>query len=236
MKPDLSSLNTLAIIPARGGSKGIPRKNLQTVGGMTLVGRSIHEALRSRSIRAAAVSTDDDEIAAEASRHGASIIRRPTEISGDRASSESALLHALDSIEASGNKLPDILVFLQCTSPLTLAEDIDNAVEKLISEEADACLTACRFHYFVWKNAGDGAAYGINHDKSVRLPRQQREPEFLENGAIYVMRVSGFRAAQHRFFGKTVLSEMPASRCFEIDEPADLAMAEALLRADSRAA
>ena len=106
----------IAIIPARGGSKGIPNKNLQTVGGVTLLARTISACLKSESIATVYVSTDSDDISAVALNNGAQVIRRPADISGDTASSESALLHALDQIEKT-TLLPNNMLFAQCTSP-----------------------------------------------------------------------------------------------------------------------
>jgi len=123
----------------------------------------------------------------------------------------------------------DILVFLQCTSPLTTSADIDAVVDKLISEKADSAFSVTDFHYFLWKNAPEGAE-AVNHDKSFRPRRQDREPQFVENGAIYALRIPGFLEAEHRFFGKTVFHAMPRERCWEIDEPVDFEIAEILLR------
>ena len=120
----------LALIPARGGSKGIPGKNLQTVGGVPLVCRSIRAALASNGVGRVVVSTDDEAIAAAAETEGAEVIRRPAEIAGDTASSESALLHALDVLEKQG-PLETELVFLQCTSPFTTGAQIDAVLAAL---------------------------------------------------------------------------------------------------------
>ena len=114
----------LAVIPARGGSKGIPAKNLQQVGGVPLVCRSIRAAQASNGVGRVVVSTDDDAIAAAAAHEGAGVIRRPAPLAGDTASSESALLHALDVLEEQG-PLETELVFLQCTSPFTSGDEID---------------------------------------------------------------------------------------------------------------
>jgi CMP-N-acetylneuraminic acid synthetase len=110
------NISAIAIIPARGGSKGIPDKNLQTVGGVSLLARTISACLQSDSITTVYVSTDSDRIAEVASNCGAQVIRRPVEISGDKASSESALLHALGEIEKE-TSLPQNVLFAQCTSP-----------------------------------------------------------------------------------------------------------------------
>ena len=109
-----------AIIPARGGSKGVPRKNTLPLGGRPLIVWTIEAARRSRFIDEVFVSTDDPEIAEIAENHGASVIARPQRISGDSASSEEALLHAISTNEKCGRA--DIIVFLQCTAPLTATE------------------------------------------------------------------------------------------------------------------
>jgi YrbI family 3-deoxy-D-manno-octulosonate 8-phosphate phosphatase len=223
-------MECLAIIPARGGSKGIPRKNILPVAGKPLIAFNIEQARRSRYIQRVVVSTDDDEIAEVARRYGAEIVRRPAEISGDSASSESALLHVLQVLQQEEGYQPDLLVFLQCTSPLTLAEDMDGTIQALLSQRADSALAVIPFHYFLWRQEAEGAV-GINHDKRVRPLRQEREPQYLETGAVYVMKAPGFLKARHRFFGKTALYVMPAERRLEIDEPADLQIAELRLRA-----
>ncbi len=221
-------IKAIAIIPARGGSKGIFRKNVIEIAGKPMLAWNIEAARASKFVDTVYISTDDAEIASVARNYGAQVIGRPTELAGDTATSESALVHALGVLKEQG-KEPDLLIFMQCTSPLTATEDIDAAVQKLLDEKADSCLTVKDFHYFVWKQNEDGSAEGINHDKRFRPRRQDREPQYKENGAIYVMKTDGFKKAGHRFFGKTVLSLMPPERCFEIDEPADLQIAEALL-------
>jgi YrbI family 3-deoxy-D-manno-octulosonate 8-phosphate phosphatase len=224
----------LAIIPARGGSKGIPRKNIQPLAGKPLLAYSIESAQQTPSITRVVVSTDDPEIAAVARQYGAEVIWRPVEISGDTASSESALLHALDYLKQTEDYEPDLVAFLQCTSPLTLPEDIEGTIQVLLDENADSALAVTPFHYFLWQRDEQGDAIGINHDKGFRPLRQEREPQFLETGAVYVMRTLGFRAARHRFFGKTAMYVMLPERCLEIDESVDLLVAEVLLRAQGQ--
>jgi YrbI family 3-deoxy-D-manno-octulosonate 8-phosphate phosphatase len=223
-------MTALAIIPARGGSKGIPRKNVAPLCGRPLVAWSIEAARQAARVDDVVVSTDDAEIADIARQWGAEAVPRPAEISGDAASSESALLDCLDLIERRGRTLPELLVFLQCTSPLTSAADIDATVEALVTRQADSALAVTDFHYYLWRDGASGSAEGVNHAPSVRLRRQEQLPNYLESGAVYVMRTAGFRAARHRFFGKTVFHVMPRERCWEIDDPVDLAVAEVLLR------
>ena len=225
---------TLAIIPARGGSKGIPRKNVLPVAGKPLLGWTVEAARDARRVGRVVVSTDDPEIASVARRFGAEVVARPPEISGDSASSESALLHVLGHLETTEGYRPDLVAFLQCTSPLTSPDDVDGTIEALEREGADTALAVVPFHYFLWKPEEGGGAVGINHDKRARLMRQDREPQYLGAGAIYVMKAAGFLEARHRFFGKTALHEMPQERRWEVDDPVDLEVAGALLRAGER--
>lgn len=230
MNQSVSKPSVVAIIPARGGSKGIPRKNLVHLCDKPLVAWTIQAALASESVDRVIVSTDDAEIATVSQRFGAEVVMRPAEISGDFATSESALVHTLQELEQRENYRPDICTFLQCTAPLTTSRDIDGTIGDLIEEKADTAVTVSSFHYFLWRRDSSGEGVGIDHDKSVRLLRQQREPEYMETGAVYVMRVPGFLEHQHRFFGRTVLHEMPAERCWEIDDPVDLEVGEVLMR------
>lgn len=228
------SFKILAIIPARGGSKGIPEKNIKVLRGKPLIHYNIKAALESNLVTRVVVSTDDESIAKASRDSGAEVIMRPESISGDKASSEDALIHVLNELKQKENYVPDVVVFLQCTSPLTLSEDIDGTVTVLNKENADSAFSAIRFYHFVWKKGKDQDAEGINHDKRVRQMRQDREQQFLENGAIYVFRTNQFLQSKHRFFGKTAIYEMPVERCLEIDEAHDFDIAiEAKKRMDS---
>jgi N-acylneuraminate cytidylyltransferase len=198
--------------------------------GKSLIGWTIETALAAQHVDKVIVSTDDTGIADISSRFGVEVIMRPSELSGPLASSESALLHVLQTLRETENFQPEVTVFLQCTSPLTLPEDIDGTVQALLDENADSAFAVTPFHYFLWRRKETGGVVGINHDKRSRLMRQEREPDYLETGAVYAMRTEGFQKAKHRFFGKTVMYIMPAERCLEIDELADLRIAEVLLR------
>jgi N-acylneuraminate cytidylyltransferase len=224
----------LCVIPARGGSKGIHRKNLQILDGQPMLAHSIIAARAATSVDRVVVSTDDLEIAQLSRSLGAEVVIRPEELSGNTASSESALLHALDHLRTTDGYEPQLLAFVQCTSPLTLAEDIDGTIAQLVNHNADSALAVKRFHYFLWRDGCDGSMQGINHDKNRRLLRQQQEPQFLETGAVYAMVAAKFRDTGHRFFGKTVMYEMPPERCFEIDDPFDLEIARSLFRQRKR--
>ena len=218
-----ANAGALAVIPARGGSKGIPGKNLQAVGGLSLVARSVRAALDSRGVDRVVVSTDDDAIAGEAQSHGAEVVLRPVTIAGDTASSESALLHALDTLEQQG-PLPSLLVFLQCTSPFTSGAQIDQVLTALENPEINSAFAVAPWHGFLWRRDGRG----INHDpKQPRQRRQDLEPAYLETGAIYAMSTACFRAEGSRFCApwQPVVIEDSGP---EIDTPADLALCRSL--------
>lgn len=216
------------MIPARGGSKGIPGKNLARVGGRRLVERAIDAALGAEHVDRVVVSTDDRAIAAVAERAGAEVVERPDEFSGDTATSESALLHALDAVGATDT---DVMAFLQCTSPFVRASDVDAVVRPVLEDHADSTFAATSFHGFVWRPATDEAgAEGVNHDSSFRPRRQDRDPEHLETGAVYASVVGPFRQHGHRFHGRIVSVPLDARRSIEIDEPADLELARAMAR------
>ncbi|OAN40462.1 acylneuraminate cytidylyltransferase [Microbacterium sp. H83] len=218
---------TVAIIPARGGSKGVPRKNVQRVGGIPLVARAVRSALAADGIDEVVVSTDDDEIAEVAEAAGARIVRRPADISGDSASSESAVLHALDELERSGRRV-GVVAFLQATSPFIPSDALAAAVELVAGDVADSVFAAHETYGFLWSRTDAGEAAAVNHDASHRPRRQDREPHFLETGALYVFRADRFRRARHRFFGRIRIVEVPEWTAIEIDDEHQLRIARAL--------
>ncbi|WRZ91019.1 N-acylneuraminate cytidylyltransferase [Streptomyces sp. NBC_01007] len=246
----------LAVIPARGGSKGVPAKNLLPVGGVPLVARAVRECRAARLVTDVVVSTDDQAIAAAARQAGAEVVLRPAAIAGDTATSEAAVLHAMDTHEALHGSPVDVVLLVQCTSPFIIREDVDGVVDAILAGGADTALTVAPFHGFVWRDGDDeptaavaaeteraavdggtdtlvtdtvtSGGYGVNHDKSFRPRRQDRPQDLLETGAVYAMEANGFRVAKHRFFGRTELVRTDPARVLEIDDPHDLARARAL--------
>ena len=223
-------MNIIGIIPARGDSKGIPHKNLCILHGKPLIAWTIEAAKGAKRVDRIVVSTDEPKISSIAKQYGSEVIWRPAEISGDTALSESALLHVLEHLRQNQGYEPDIVIFLQCTSPLILSEDIDGIVQTFLNEGADSALAVVPFHDFLWKKNARGKAVGINHNKSVRIRRQDLKPQYQETGAIYVMKTKGFRKAKHRFFGKIAMNVIPTERAYEINEPVDMQVAEALFQ------
>lgn len=247
----------LAVIPARGGSKGVPAKNLAPVGGVPLVARAVRECRATRLVTDVVVSTDDRAIAAAARQAGAEVVMRPPAIAGDTATSEAAVLHAMDAHEALHGAPVDVVLLVQCTSPFLVREDVERVASAVAEHGADTAVTVAPFHGFVWRDGDDEPAaadapaataeagsaghattlvdtaasaggYGVNHDKSFRPRRQDRPQDLLETGAAYAMDAPGFRVHGHRFFGRTELVRTDPARVLEIDDPHDLARARAL--------
>ncbi|WP_394812970.1 cytidylyltransferase domain-containing protein [Streptomyces boetiae] len=217
----------LAVIPARGGSKGVPGKNLAPVGDAPLISRTVRACRAARLLTSVVVSTDDPGIATAAHAAGAEVIERPDTLSGDTATSEAAVLHALDIYEQRHGVTVDVVLLVQCTSPFLTREELDG-VAAAVLDGADSALTAAPFHGFVWRETPEAGGQGVNHDKAYRPRRQDRPQELLETGAAYAMRAAGFRAERHRFFGRTELVRTDPARVLEIDDPHDLARARAL--------
>jgi YrbI family 3-deoxy-D-manno-octulosonate 8-phosphate phosphatase len=221
---------TIAVIPARGGSKGLPRKNLLPLCGRPLIAWNILAALEACGADNVYVTTDDAEIREISIQHGARVIMRPAELANDTASSEAALLHALGAIQEEREQLPESFLFLQCTSPLTTSQDLRQVMDLMEQGGIDTAFSATSSHRFLWRESTGREATGINHDSKFRHRRQDREPEFSENGAIYAMKTAGFLNHKHRFFGKTAIHVMPEERSWEIDSLTDFKVAEVLLR------
>lgn len=219
----------VALIPARGGSKGVPRKNVADFCGAPLLAWTIRQAKAARGIDIVAVSTDDDEIAAIAESEGARVIRRPPELATDAASSEAALSHALAALARDGVE-PTLVVFLQATSPLREPFDIENAVDTLIRENADSLFSAAPLHDFcIWAER-DGALASINYDYRNRGQRQTFERQWVENGSIYVFKPQVLREHGNRLGGQITLSFMDFWKSFEVDDAESLELCRHLFR------
>lgn len=215
----------LAVVPARGGSRGVPDKNLAVVGGQPLVARAVRAALGARRVDRVVVSTDDARIAAAARQAGAGVVLRPADLAGDTATSESALLHAVDEVTRTTGWAPRVVVLVQCTSPFVTSGDIDAVAAEVVELRADSALTVGPFHGYLWRT---GPTNAVNHDVGHRSRRQDRAQDLLETGAAYAMTVAGLRRHQHRFFGRIAPVEVDPARTLEIDDHHDLDRAQAL--------
>lgn len=232
-------MNIACIIPARGGSKGIPGKNIKSLAGKPLICWSIQQALESKLInRGVYVSSDSQDILAVAEQAGAIAIKRPDELSSDSASSESALVHAIDTIRSQSDI--DLIVFLQCTSPIRKRDDIDNAITTLQQQQADSLLSVLTIKdYFVWQAGAsepeqekgqEQSASSVNFDYQNRKRRQDLPTQYLENGSIYVFKPEILEQYNNRLGGKIALYPMEKYCSQQIDDDAEFMLCDAILR------
>jgi len=221
---------TTGVILARGGSKGIPRKNLMDFCGKPLLAWSIQQASASKAVDSVFVSSDDAEILGCAERFGASPILRPGELAGDRSSSEDALLHAVGHIEGSLGKPLEVVVFLQPTSPLRTPADIDEAVGTFTRDGADSLFSAATLDdCCIWKKDADSLE-SLTFDYRNRGRRQDRQPLYLENGSIYVFKPRILRECRNRLGGRISIHLMEYWKSYEIDKPEDVEICEFFMR------
>lgn len=219
----------VAIIPARGGSKGIPGKNVLPIAGRPLIAWSVAQAREAACVDRVYVTTDGADIAAAARAAGAEIVDRPPEFATDTASSEAALLHALELIEKSAGPVENV-VFLQATSPVRESSDIEKAMALLETGGGDSLFSCRRLEdYFIWEQEG-GTYKSVTYDYKSRKPRQQITPQYLENGSIYIFKSSLFKSERNRLGGKITAYEMPFWKSFQIDSPEDIEICEFYMR------
>ena len=209
----------IVLIPARGGSKGIPGKNIRLLGGEPLISYAIRAAKNASLVSAVYVSTDSPEIARVSESYGAVAISRPVHLATDTAPSESALLHFAENVDF------DVLVFIQCTAPFTVGADIDCALEFFLEKKLDSLLTVARDNSFLWNEQGKP----INYDYHQRPRRQDREPVYRETGAFYITTKKNLVTSGNRLSGKIGMYVMPDLRSLDIDLPEDFFIAEILL-------
>lgn len=220
----------IAIILARGGSKGIPNKNLIDFAGKPLLAWSILQARAATVIDAVFVSSDSPAILEVAAQYGALPIRRPDNLSTDIASSEAALIHALDTIAKEQGAEPKTIVFLQATSPLREPADIDGAVAAFRSQGADSLFADAVLDDLCAWYEEDGALKGKTFDPFNRGRRQDRKPLYLENGSIYVFKPDLLRNTGNRLGGKIARYTMDYWKSFEIDALENVELCEYYFR------
>lgn len=221
---------TLAVIAARGGSKGIPSKNLLDFCGKPLVVWTIEQARAADGIDLVAVSSDSDQILAVAEQYGAVGVKRPDAISSDTAASESAWLHALNALDPAQGPFSRI-VTLQATSPIREPRDLTNALEQYEREGLDSLLSVCEVEdFFNWRVGEDGQPQPINYDYHTRRRRQEIEHRFLENGSFYIFRPRLLREENNRLGGRMGMYVMERHKMFQIDQPEDLELCSVIMR------
>ena len=211
----------LSIIPARAGSKGLPRKNMIDLAGKPLIAWTIEASLNSKYITKTVVSSDSDEILKIAKEYGADIIKRPVDLATDTASSESVVAHVLENIEEEFN----FVVLLQPTSPLRNTEDIDNSFEKLFRENVTALISVCETDNKIlkaFKENEKGFMEGLSNNKYPFMRRQDLPKTYMSNGAIYIVKVSDFLKNDSFYTDKTISYIMDEAKSLDIDSYEDL--------------
>lgn len=221
---------TYAVIAARGGSKGIPRKNLVDICGKPLLAWTVEQACAAVGVDRVAVSSDSEEILTVARRAGAVGVLRPRMIAGDTASSESAWIHALDALEAEFGRC-DRVVALQATSPVREPGDVSAALEMFDRDGLDSLLSVSEVEdFFSWRIDCNGVAQAVNYDWRDRQRRQDIEPRYLENGSFYIVRSVLLRETNNRLGGKIGLFPMSREKMFQIDRPEDVTLCAAIMK------
>ncbi len=212
----------ILIIPARGGSKGIPRKNLKTVNGISLIERSIRAALKSK-VDQIIVSTDDKEISDVAIKYGVTLHNRSRENSGDSASTESVILEVIETFESSWRS-NSVIGFTQATSPFVSAETINECFD--LAEKGFSSFSAKSFHGFTWEKLEKWVP--INHPLEFRPRRQDLNERVVETGAIYCFPLNQFKEKKYRFCSEPKPVLVDEVTGIEIDEIEDLKIANLL--------
>ncbi|QQR90850.1 MAG: N-acylneuraminate cytidylyltransferase [Myxococcales bacterium] len=218
-------LNTLALIPARGGSRGIPGKNIRVLAGKPLIHWTMEAALCAKEVSGVYLCSDSSSIrsvANEIKNPKLNVIDRRAENASDTASTESVMLEFAERFDF------DILVLIQATSPLLDATDLDGALDQFKKSDFDSMLSVTREHQFLWKMV-DGRGEATNYDPLNRPRRQDWDGELVENGAFYITTKKALIQSSCRLSGKIALWEMPRERSVDIDEHHDFAIAESLL-------
>lgn len=223
----------IAIIPARGGSKGISRKNVKNLINKPLLSYTIEEALKSKFIKRVFVSTDDNEIAKFAREAKAEVIKRPTELAKDNSHRRDAIKHVLNTLQNEMNYFPELIVFLQPTSPLRTVEDIENAITLYLEKDCDSVISVCEStHTPYWslsvKNEFIVPLFGW--DFLLNKMRQNLPKTYFLNGAIYITSVKDFLKNNSLFNKRSLPYLMPFERSVDIDNEFDFSLAEYLMR------
>jgi len=223
-------MNIVSIIPARGGSKGIPKKNILNFCGKPLISWTIEEVLGSKLINDVYVSSDADDILEISENYGAKVIKRPKTIARDNSTSEEALKHAIAFVRKNVKEKIDIVVFCQATSPLRTSEDIDNAISYFISTQADSLFSAVILEsLYTWRKQKK-ELISVSYDYKNRVRRQKRPPLYLENGSIYIFKPEVLEKYNNRLGGKISMYIMDYWKSFDIDTMEDIEICEYFMR------
>lgn len=221
----------LAIIPARGGSKGIPRKNIRLLAGKPLITFTIKTALKSRYLDRVVVSTEDEEIAKISKKYGAEIVERPQKLATDKAETIDVIFHTLEYLKTEGYE-PNIIVLLQPTSPLRTTNDIDKAIELFLKNKCESVISICESEhspYWLFKREKKylKSIFGLRY---LKHRRQDLSKVYIPNGAIFITTPKVLNKYKN-FYCKRILPYiMPTERSVDIDNETQFRLAELLMK------
>jgi len=222
----------VAIIPARGGSKGIPRKNIRLLAGKPLIAYSIEAALNSKYINRIIISTEDKEIADISRKYGAEVIERPEGLAKDNSQTIDVVKHVLENLKKNESYTPDIIALLQPTSPLRTKEDIDNGIELFVNNKCGSVISVCEaIHPVYWTFIIEKYLKPIFSWKCFLNKRRQDLPKtYILNGAVYITSFDNLYKYNSFFNRKIIPYIMQFKNSIDIDEKVDFEFVEFLLR------
>src|SRR3989338_590546 len=227
------NLNILAIIPARGGSKGLPGKNIKPFLGKPLLAYTIEEAKRSKYITKIVLSTDDTAIAQVGKKYGAEIpFLRPSELATDTSLAPDAYIYTIERLKNEQGYAPEIVVILQPTSPLRTVDDIDAAISLYLEKNADSVISVVEFEHPLERAriiTPDGLLENYHPGKIIPKNRADYQKAYSPNGAIYVLTPSLLLKEKTYYFSKTYAFIIPKERSIDIDTQIDFEIAEFLM-------
>ena len=222
--------NNVAIILARGGSKGIPKKNIMNFCGKPLVAWSIEQAKTAYGISSVWISSDSNDILDVAKKYGAKTLLRPKALSKDTSSTELGYLHALKEIEKNDQKV-DAIVALQATSPIRESSDIEKGIKEFEKLKCDSLFSGALIgDFLIWERVNQGKLRSINYNYQKRPRRQKFSEQFVENGSFYIFKPEILKKYNNRLGGKIGIAKMEFWKSFELDEKEDIELCELIMK------
>ena len=215
-------MEILSIIPARGGSKGIPLKNIIKINKKPLLYYTVNASLKSKLVTRTIVSTDHEKISNVAKSLGSEVIKRPKKLANDHVALEPSVSHVLGHLKKTENYKPDIILILQNTSPLRNSKHIDEALTLLKKRNYDSVLSGFSYYTFLWKKRKDSTVRPLNYDPRKRPNHQKMDEQLYENGALFATTYDAFKKSGCRISGRIGFYKMPIELSYNIDTFDDL--------------
>ena len=215
-------MEILSIIPVRGGSKGIPLKNIVLINKKPLLYYTVNASLKSKLVTKTIVSTDHEKISNVAKSLGSEVIKRPKKLANDHVALEPSISQTLDHLKKTENYKPDIILILQNTSPLRNSKHIDEALTLLKKRNYDSVLSGFSYYTFLWKKQKDSTVIPLTYDPRKRPNHQKMYEQLYENGALFATTYSAFKKSGCRISGRIGFYKMPIELSYNIDTFGDL--------------